>query len=126
MVFPRLTFLTLLHRPNTILKLLNVVSNPLCFPRHIQRLARQDLILACRLDIQARRKRPLARPAEHHDADLRVHAQLLKGMPKLEPDLLRKGVELLRAVDLDVGDKRRGRADEDVLVGAVLRHRRCG
>lgn len=122
----QLTLLTLLHRPNRILKLLNMAPHQLRLPRRIRRLRTKHIILRRRLHIQARRKRPVSRAAQHNCPNVRVRAELLKHAPKLEPHRLRKGVELLGPVDLHVCYQRRWRADDEELVRGVARERRGG
>lgn len=72
------------------------------------------------LDVQPRREGAVAGAGDDHGPHVRVAAQAVEEAAELEPDLLGEGVQLLRAVDLDVGDVGGGGGDEEVRVVIAL------
>lgn len=117
-----LTFLAFLNRAHALLELDNVPPD-VCGPaRPVGGApAAQDVALAGGLDVEARGEGAVAGAGEDDGTDVRVDGELAKGAAQLEPHGLVEGVELGRAVDLDVGDERGRARDAEVLEARVAR-----
>jgi len=70
-------------------------------------------------DVQTSAEGTLAGARQHDGTHLRVDRQLVEDTLHLQPHGLVEGVELLRAVDLDVRDIGRRRGNVEVFVGRV-------
>lgn len=121
-----LTLLAPLHRRDAVLELGHVAADARGGARPVQRLhagrAEGRAGLAGGLDVEAGGEGAIAGAREHDDAHVRVGGEGGEDGAQLEPHGLEEGVELGRAVNLDVGDRGRRRGDAEVLEGCRGRH----
>lgn len=81
--------------------------------------ARQGSIIARSLDIEAGGEGAVAGAGQDDDADFRVDGELAEHATQLKPHSFVEGVELGRAVDLDVSDERGRARDAEMLEARV-------